>query len=368
MAPAMPGMPIIPPRLQQQQQQEMLINNRRQHPHLYQQQQYPQQFRPTHIPGGGGPFPFTGHTRSVSNGGGPSAPSNNYSSNNNRRPLNGPIGSNSNNYSHQQSSNNYGSGNGGHNLQQQQQGPGGRLRSESNPSYSSSSNNNPNSSLYSSGSSNGVPSRANSSGTAASGTSFQDRMKERDRERQGRERERDEREAAAARVIREDPKFSGATPTNSTTVTTTAAAAKEAAAAAAATAQSTGTALWNRMRAAKDAINVAITGEERWPDSDDSDYEGESHVSRVLREYSDKKKIEELDPAQAATTGIGSYGTPFDTSTVASQTITHIHRHLSRHRRLRVIILVGLAELEEKPDTSHLDLMTLLPPLPRSGL
>lgn len=30
-------------------------------------------------------------------------------------------------------------------------------------------------------------------------------------------------------------------------------------------------------------------------DSDDSDHEGESHVSRVLREYSDKKKIEELD-------------------------------------------------------------------------
>lgn len=49
------------------------------------------------------------------------------------------------------------------------------------------------------------------------------------------------------------------------TATMTAAAAKEAAAAAAATAQSTGTALWNRMRAAKDAINVAITGEERWP-------------------------------------------------------------------------------------------------------
>lgn len=30
-------------------------------------------------------------------------------------------------------------------------------------------------------------------------------------------------------------------------------------------------------------------------DSDDSDHEGESHVSRVLREYNDKKKIEELD-------------------------------------------------------------------------
>lgn len=62
-----------------------------------------------------------------------------------------------------------------------------------------------------------------------------------------------------------DPKLNIVTSTNSVTATTTAAAAKEAAAVAAATAQSTGTALWNRMRAAKDAINVAITGEERWP-------------------------------------------------------------------------------------------------------
>ncbi|KAF9131295.1 hypothetical protein BGX30_013146 [Mortierella sp. GBA39] len=289
MAPAMPGMPIIPPRLQQQQQQEMLLNNRRQHPQLY-QQQYPQQqqqFRPNHVPGG--PLPFTGHTRSVSSGGRPAAPDG-YSKNG-RRPLNSPISSN--NYPHQQHPGNNGDSNGGYNMQQQQQQQGlaGRLRSESNPSYSS----NPNNSMHSPGGTrDGVPSRAKSSGTAASGSSFQDRLRERDRERQGREREREEREAAA-RAIHEDPKVNTAASTNSMTATATAAAAKEAEAAAATTAQSTGTALWNRMRAAKDAINVAITGEERWPDSDDSDHEGESHVSRVLREYSDKKKIEELD-------------------------------------------------------------------------
>ncbi|KAG9071450.1 hypothetical protein KI688_005662 [Linnemannia hyalina] len=264
----------------------MLLNNRRQHPQLY-QQQYPQQqqqFRPNHVPGG--PLPFTGHTRSLSSGGRPAAP-NGYSKNG-RRPLNSPISNN--NYPHQQQPGNNGDSNGGYNMQQQQ-GLAGRLRSESNPSYSS----NPNNSVYSPGGTlDGVPSRAKSSGTAASGSSFQDRLRERDRERQGREREREEREAAA-RAIHEDPKHNTVASTNSMTATATAAAAKEAAAAAAATAQSTGTALWNRMRAAKDAINVAITGEERWPDSDDSDHEGESHVSRVLREYSDKKKIDELD-------------------------------------------------------------------------
>lgn len=311
MAPSMPGMPIIPPRFQQQQQQEMLLNNRRQHPQLY-QQQYPQQqqqFRPNHIPGG--PLPFTGHTRSVSNGGGPAVP-NGYS-NNGRRPLNGPIGSNY--YPHQQQLNSSGTSNGGHNMQQHQ-GPGGRLRSESNPSYSS--NHNANSSSHSSGGAlNGIPSRANSSGTAASGSSFQERLRERDRERQGREREREEREAAA-RAIHEDPKLNIVTSTNSVTATTTAAAAKEAAAVAAATAQSTGTALWNRMRAAKDAINVAITGEERWPDSDDSDHEGESHVSRVLREYSDKKKIEELDrmPIASPLSSNGSTGSNYRNRTL----------------------------------------------------
>ncbi|KAF9134038.1 hypothetical protein BGW39_008257 [Mortierella sp. 14UC] len=83
-------------------------------------------------------------------------------------------------------------------------------------------------------------------------------------------------------------------PKPSSTLVNSTAAAKEAAAAAAATAQNTGTALWNRLRAAKDVINVAITGEERWPDSDDSDHEGESHVSRVLRDYAEIKEVKEL--------------------------------------------------------------------------
>ncbi|KAG0271478.1 hypothetical protein BGZ95_000705 [Linnemannia exigua] len=296
MPPMSSGMPIIPPRLQQQQQHEMLMNNRRQQ-HFQQQQQqqqyYPQQqqqqqhqqqqqypFRPTHNQNPG-PLPFTGHTRSVSSGSNNSA-HHNSSGSRGLRPLNGPLSPTGGNYPIHPNNNGY-----NHQLQQQhQQGPGGRLRSESNPSYSSTGrNHHPGSSstFHASGSNGGgLPTRANSSGTA--GSTFQERLKERDRERQG--RERDERDAAA-RAIREDPKLS-ATLINST------AAAKEAAAAAAATAQSTGTALWNRLRAAKDVINVAITGEERWPDSDDSDHEGESHVSRVLREYAEIKEVKEI--------------------------------------------------------------------------
>ncbi|KAG0040004.1 hypothetical protein BGZ82_005816 [Podila clonocystis] len=61
-----------------------------------------------------------------------------------------------------------------------------------------------------------------------------------------------------------------------------------------AAAQSTGATIWNKLRAAKDIINTTITGEERWPDSDDSDYEGESHVMRTLRELNDKREADEI--------------------------------------------------------------------------
>ncbi|KAF9428170.1 hypothetical protein BGZ94_003211 [Podila epigama] len=61
------------------------------------------------------------------------------------------------------------------------------------------------------------------------------------------------------------------------------------------TVQSTGTTIWNKLRAAKDIINTAVTGEERWSDSDDSDYEGEeSHVTRMLREYKEKKETDAI--------------------------------------------------------------------------
>ncbi|CAO3563897.1 unnamed protein product [Mortierella alpina] len=126
------------------------------------------------------------------------------------------------------------------------------------------------------------PSTATTTRSNTTGSSFQERMRERDREKQ--QRERDERDAAA-RAILDDPKLS-ATLLSQPTSTTTAAAA--------AAAQSTGTAIWNRLRAAKDVINATITGEERWPDSDDSDHEGESHVSRMLRDYVDKKEASEI--------------------------------------------------------------------------
>ncbi|KAF9356518.1 hypothetical protein BGX34_009907 [Mortierella sp. NVP85] len=117
-------------------------------------------------------------------------------------------------------------------------------------------------------------------------SSFQDRMRERDREKQ--QREREEREAAA-RAVREET----STPTPSTTASTAATA---------------GTTFWSKLMAAKDVINATITGEERWPDSDDSDYEGETHVGRVLREYNDKKDAEELAAkiAELDATPIGS--------------------------------------------------------------
>ncbi|KAF9114495.1 hypothetical protein BGX27_010645 [Mortierella sp. AM989] len=106
-------------------------------------------------------------------------------------------------------------------------------------------------------------------------TSFQERMRERDREKQ--QREREEREAAA-RAVHEDSRVDS-------TASTTAAATPAAGA---------GTTIWSRLRAAKDVINATITGEERWPDSDDSDHEGETHVGRILREYADKKEEKEL--------------------------------------------------------------------------
>ncbi|KAF9153405.1 hypothetical protein BG015_003474 [Linnemannia schmuckeri] len=114
--------------------------------------------------------------------------------------------------------------------------------------------------------------------------SFQERLKERDREKQ--QREREEREAAA-RSVREDPRGDSgsnvATPTSASSTTTTGS-------------------LWNRLKAAKEVVTATITGEEKWPESDDSDHEGETHVSRILREYADKqeevemaKKIAELE-------------------------------------------------------------------------
>ncbi|KAF9096490.1 hypothetical protein BGX23_011118 [Mortierella sp. AD031] len=120
---------------------------------------------------------------------------------------------------------------------------------------------------------------AGSSSKTPTATSFQERMKERDREKQ--QREREEREAAA-RSVREDSRTE---PTGNAAAATT-----------------TGTTLWGRLKAAKEVINATITGEEKWPESDDSDHEGETHVSRVLREYADKqeeaemaKKIAELE-------------------------------------------------------------------------
>ncbi|KAF9576119.1 hypothetical protein EC968_000187 [Mortierella alpina] len=179
---------------------------------------------------------------------------------------------------------------------------GRRLRSESNPAHGSHHQRNPshgasasqglyiNTSAFvvghSRANSNGDPSNSSSSAdnsttrSNTTGSSFQERMRERDREKQ--QREREERDAAA-RAILDDPKLSATLlnqPTSSPTATTAA--------------QSTGTAIWNRLRAAKDVINATITGEERWPDSDDSDYEGESHVSRMLREYVDKKEAAEV--------------------------------------------------------------------------
>ncbi|KFH67525.1 hypothetical protein MVEG_06257 [Podila verticillata NRRL 6337] len=114
--------------------------------------------------------------------------------------------------------------------------------------------------------------RANG-GRTPTASSFQDRMKERDREKQ--QREREEREAARRG---EDPRLD-ATPALTTPTPTPA---------------GSGTTLWNRLLAAKEVINATITGEEKWPDSDDSDFEGESHVGRVLRERLDKKEEAEM--------------------------------------------------------------------------
>ncbi|KAF9354348.1 hypothetical protein BGX26_007822 [Mortierella sp. AD094] len=111
-----------------------------------------------------------------------------------------------------------------------------------------------------------------SSSRTPTATSFQERMRERDREKQ--QREREEREAAARAV---HTRLDTATPSSTATP-----------------AAGAGTTIWSRLRAAKDVINATITGEERWPDSDDSDHEGESHVCRILREYTDKKEEREL--------------------------------------------------------------------------
>ncbi|KAF9957912.1 hypothetical protein BGZ72_001196 [Mortierella alpina] len=263
-------MPVIPPRMQQQQQQELIQQHRRQQQMQMQQMQHMQQRQQ---------MQGINHARSVSSGSNRTEP----------RPLNSKASSGS--------------------LTTK-----GRLRSESNPAHSNHHQRSPSSSanvsqgLYintsafvvghsrtNSNSDNGnssysprsqsrttthSPSTATTTRSNTTGSSFQERMRERDREKQ--QREREERDAAA-RAILDDPKLS-ATLLNQPTSTTTATAA----------AQSTGTAIWNRLRAAKDVINATITGEERWPDSDDSDHEGESHVSRMLREYADKKEAAEV--------------------------------------------------------------------------
>ncbi|KAI7830333.1 hypothetical protein BC939DRAFT_440226 [Gamsiella multidivaricata] len=259
---AMPqGMPIIPPRLQQQEQQQVLERHRQK------QQQQQQQ---------GSVRSQSSHNRSVSNGSAPHRP---------HRPLdssNTSTSNYSNSNNNSSSINNYSSSS------------NGRLRSESNPAYSSSNSSASSNSNHSygnhyrtnsSGSSVGGYSQRTGNGNLATrsnttGSSFQERMKERDREKQ--QREREEREAAA-RAIRDEPRLNAAL-NQAANATATAAAA----------AQTTGSALWNRLRAAKDVINATITGEERWPDSDDSDHEGESHVRRVLREYADKKEAQEM--------------------------------------------------------------------------
>ncbi|KAI1308014.1 hypothetical protein EDD11_004350 [Mortierella claussenii] len=256
---AMPqGMPVIPPRMQHQEQQRALEKQRQ----LHHQQQ--------HLP----PLQTQGfHSRSRSNGNSPRS----------ARPLEGmsPTSKYNHNYNH---NHNYNGSSFNSNNNITAITTSGRLRSGSNPAVSSS------------GYSNSGHYRTNSSGSSANGhgtggthlaarsnttgSSFQERMKERDREKQ--QRERDEREAAI-RAIREDPVL------NATAIQPASGSISAVAAA-----QSTGTALWNRLRAAKDVINATITGEERWPESDDSDYEGESHVKRVLREYADKKETEQV--------------------------------------------------------------------------
>ncbi|KAF9427290.1 hypothetical protein BGZ94_005173 [Podila epigama] len=141
----------------------------------------------------------------------------------------------------------------------------------SNGSYGGSNSRTPTSSSFQDRMANG--------GRTPTASSFQERMKERDREKQ--QREREEREAAA-RALREDPRVnaSSATSTSTTSATSTTAG--------------TGQTLWNRLLAAKEVINATITGEEKWPDSDDSDYEGETHVARILRERLDKKEEAEM--------------------------------------------------------------------------
>ncbi|KAF9402706.1 hypothetical protein BGX21_009059 [Mortierella sp. AD011] len=256
MNPLPQGMPIIPPRLQQQQQQEVIEKHRRLQQHNQQMQQTQGSFR---IQGN--------HSRSVSNG--------------NPRYRQAENEPSSNSY-------NYNNGNNNDSNGFSQYNGGGRLRSESNPSHSSnSSSENYYESLWATS-----HNRANSSGSSASGysartglanrsnttgSSFQERMRERDREKQ--QREREERETAA-RAFREDLSMDSSL--NQPPVTTSPPTSNKKAA------------IWNKLRAAKDVINATITGEERWPDSDDSDYEGESHVSRVLRELLDKKEADNV--------------------------------------------------------------------------
>ncbi|KAG0018056.1 hypothetical protein BGZ81_010409 [Podila clonocystis] len=153
-----------------------------------------------------------------------------------------------------------------------------RNGSTGNQSYGANSSNNYSYNTNSSSSSLRSNASTPSTNSSTTASSFQERMKERDRE--NRQRERQERDAAA-RAIREDPKLNNIA--NSM--------ANAPAGPGGAAAQSTGATIWNKLRAAKDIINTTITGEEH---SDDSDYEGESHVMRTLRELNEKREADEI--------------------------------------------------------------------------
>ncbi|KAG0043624.1 hypothetical protein BGZ83_011202 [Gryganskiella cystojenkinii] len=148
--------------------------------------------------------------------------------------------------------------------------------------------------------------------TPTTASSFQERMKERDQEKQ--QREREERENAL-RGLREERFDASPTPAAATPATPAA---------------GSGTTLWNRLRAAKEVINATLTGEEKWPESDDSDHEGESHVCRVLREYADKK-----DEAEMAAKIAQLEMTPYDQPVPSSGSLSRSTGGASRNNYLR---------------------------------
>ncbi|KAF9919241.1 hypothetical protein BX616_010493 [Lobosporangium transversale] len=303
-------MPVIPPRLQLQEQQRTLEKHRRQQ--LRHKQSQPilrtqRSFQHDHQQ--------ARHSRSYSNGSNtltkprlfectatsPTSPTA-HSGHSNYNVSNNSIDNISKNHSKNDYGHNHnhdhtcvdnnGSSNSNRNLGMAK----GRMRSGSNPAPSSNSRhyrNNSNANNLQEDWASSLSTRSNTTGS-----SFQDRLRERDRERQ--QKEREEREMAV-KALREDTNQSAFNTTSDLFAATTPAV------------QSTGTTLLNKLRATKDVINDAIAGEERWPDSDDSEYGGESHVRRVLREYADKKettqaaaKIAELEAIPIIPTKSGS--------------------------------------------------------------